>query len=62
VVFFSFFFFPCADLVKLAGLLITPLAAWYLGYFVAALISEETITTSIANLQDIGKKPVLRGM
>ncbi|KFR08488.1 Protein FAM3B, partial [Opisthocomus hoazin] len=46
--------------VKLAGLLITPLAAWYLGYFVAALISEETITTSIANLQDIGKKPVLR--
>ncbi|XP_075300793.1 protein FAM3B [Opisthocomus hoazin] len=47
-------------LVKLAGLLITPLAAWYLGYFVAALISEETITTSIANLQDIGKKPVLR--
>ncbi|XP_075628489.1 protein FAM3B isoform X2 [Balearica regulorum gibbericeps] len=47
-------------LVKLAGLLLISLAAWYLGYLFAALVSEETITTSIAHLKDIGKKPVLR--
>ncbi|KAM6293293.1 protein FAM3B [Porphyrio hochstetteri] len=45
---------------KLTGLLFTSLAAWYLGYKFAGLISKETITASIATLQDIGKKPVLR--
>ncbi|KFU91741.1 Protein FAM3B, partial [Chaetura pelagica] len=49
-----------ADFVKLAGLLLTALAAWYLGYIFAYLIPNETITTSIANLRDFGKKPVLR--
>ncbi|KAM6310147.1 protein FAM3B [Aegotheles albertisi] len=48
------------DLGKLAGLLLTSLAAWYLGYIFAALIPNKSITTSIANLQDFGKKPVLR--
>ncbi|XP_009998751.1 PREDICTED: protein FAM3B [Chaetura pelagica] len=48
------------DFVKLAGLLLTALAAWYLGYIFAYLIPNETITTSIANLRDFGKKPVLR--
>ncbi|XP_009583591.1 PREDICTED: protein FAM3B, partial [Fulmarus glacialis] len=47
-------------LVKLAGFLLTLLAAWYLGYLVAALVPKKIITTSIANLQDIGNKPVLR--
>ncbi|NXU76741.1 FAM3B protein, partial [Oreotrochilus melanogaster] len=46
--------------VKLAGLLFTALTAWYLGYLIAYLLPSETITTSIANLQDFGKKPVLR--
>lgn len=46
--------------MKLAGFLLTSLAAWYLGYLVAALVPKKIITTSIANLQDIGKKPVLR--
>ncbi|KFP49723.1 Protein FAM3B [Cathartes aura] len=46
--------------MKLAGLLLTLLAAWYLGYLFAAFVPEKIITTSIANLQDIGKKPVLR--
>ncbi|XP_009976326.1 PREDICTED: protein FAM3B [Tauraco erythrolophus] len=36
------------------------LAAWYLGYLCAALIPKDVITASIANLQDIGKKPILR--
>ncbi|NXX60842.1 FAM3B protein, partial [Scopus umbretta] len=36
------------------------LAAWYLGYLLTAYIPKEAIKTSIANLQDIGKKPVLR--
>lgn len=58
----SFFFFPLADLVKFSGLLLMWLAAWYLGYLVAALIPKETITRSIANLQHIGKKPMLRGV
>ncbi|NXQ80567.1 FAM3B protein, partial [Nyctibius grandis] len=46
--------------VKFAGLLLIWLAAWHLGCILAALIPKEAITTSIANLQDIGKKPVLR--
>ncbi|NXH66849.1 FAM3B protein, partial [Hydrobates tethys] len=46
--------------VKLAGFLLTLLAAWYLGCLFAALIPKKAITTPIANLQDIGKKPVLR--
>ncbi|XP_069706040.1 LOW QUALITY PROTEIN: protein FAM3B [Phaenicophaeus curvirostris] len=46
--------------VKLAGLLLTSLAAWHMGCFLAYLIPKETIKTSVANLQDIGKKPLLR--
>ncbi|KAK0678572.1 FAM3B protein, partial [Pygoscelis papua] len=49
-----------ADLVKLAGLLLTWLAAWYLGCLFAAFMPRKPIITSIANLQGIGRKPVLR--
>ncbi|XP_010190904.1 PREDICTED: protein FAM3B [Mesitornis unicolor] len=58
--FFFLFFLPLADLVKLAGLLVISLAAWYLGSLFALLVPEETLATSLANLQDIGKKPVLK--
>ncbi|NXM72087.1 FAM3B protein, partial [Serilophus lunatus] len=44
--------------VRLSGLLLTSLTAWYLGYFIAAFIPQEII--SHAQLQDFGKKPVLR--
>ncbi|XP_009958217.1 PREDICTED: protein FAM3B, partial [Leptosomus discolor] len=47
-------------LVKLAGLLLTSLAAWYLGCLFAALIPKQTTAASVTNLQDIGMKPVLR--
>ncbi|XP_040441047.1 protein FAM3B [Falco naumanni] len=47
-------------LLKLVGVLLTSLAGWYLGYLLCAFVSKTTITASIANLQDIGKKPVLR--
>ncbi|NXN35707.1 FAM3B protein, partial [Rhinoptilus africanus] len=46
--------------VKLAGLLLVSLAAWYLGCLFAVLVSKETITIPIANLEDIVKKPVLK--
>ncbi|KFQ60562.1 Protein FAM3B, partial [Pelecanus crispus] len=46
--------------VRLAGLLLTALAAWYLGYLLTVCLPKETIKTSIANLQAIGKKPVLK--
>ncbi|KFV09057.1 Protein FAM3B, partial [Tauraco erythrolophus] len=49
-----------ADFVRLVGFLSMSLAAWYLGYLCAALIPKDVITASIANLQDIGKKPILR--
>ncbi|NXY68681.1 FAM3B protein, partial [Glareola pratincola] len=49
-----------SDLVKLAGLLLASLVAWYLGCLFAALVSKETITIPIANLEDIVKKPVLK--
>ncbi|NXV07272.1 FAM3B protein, partial [Cettia cetti] len=44
--------------LRLFGFLLASLAAWYLGYFVAAHVPQNTI--SIAALQEIGKKPVLR--
>ncbi|NXQ72937.1 FAM3B protein, partial [Quiscalus mexicanus] len=44
--------------LRLFGFLLTSLAAWYLGYFVAAHVPQNTV--SIAALQEIGKKPVLR--
>ncbi|NXE65203.1 FAM3B protein, partial [Calcarius ornatus] len=44
--------------LRLFGVLLTSLAAWYLGYFVAAHVPQNTV--SIAALQEIGKKPVLR--
>uniref|UniRef100_A0A8B9Q8Y5 Family with sequence similarity 3 member B n=1 Tax=Apteryx owenii TaxID=8824 RepID=A0A8B9Q8Y5_APTOW len=46
--------------VKLSGLLLTALASWYLGCFLSTLIPEEVLSASITNLQDIGKKPVIR--
>ncbi|NXC49521.1 FAM3B protein, partial [Penelope pileata] len=46
--------------LKLSGLLLASAFAWYLGYLFAAHVSEESLSTSLAYLQDIGKKPVLR--
>ncbi|NXY41906.1 FAM3B protein, partial [Ceuthmochares aereus] len=51
---------PLAVFMKLAGLLLTSLAAWHTGCFLAHLIPKETIETSVAHLKDIGKKPLLR--
>ncbi|NXK66230.1 FAM3B protein, partial [Sylvietta virens] len=44
--------------LKLFAFLLASLAAWYLGYFVAAHVPQDAV--SIAALQEIGKKPVLR--
>ncbi|NXF98948.1 FAM3B protein, partial [Sakesphorus luctuosus] len=44
--------------VRLTGLLLTSLAAWHLGQFVAAHVPQTTISN--AEFQGIGKKPVLR--
>ncbi|NXM57903.1 FAM3B protein, partial [Illadopsis cleaveri] len=44
--------------LRLFAFLLMSLAAWYLGYFVAAYVPQSTV--SIAALQQIGKKPVLR--
>ncbi|NWU53875.1 FAM3B protein, partial [Dromas ardeola] len=49
-----------SDLVKLAGLLLASLAAWYLGSLFAVLLSKKSITIPIANLEDIVKKPALK--
>ncbi|NXK71365.1 FAM3B protein, partial [Amazona guildingii] len=48
-----------AGIVKLGRILVTSLAAWYLGYLFAALLPKKTVTP-MANLQDIRRKPVLR--
>uniref|UniRef100_A0A8D2QS90 FAM3 metabolism regulating signaling molecule B n=1 Tax=Zosterops lateralis melanops TaxID=1220523 RepID=A0A8D2QS90_ZOSLA len=52
------FIFPFTAIVRLFAFLLLSLAAWYLGYFVAAHVPQSTV--SIAALQQIGKKPVLR--
>ncbi|NWT63084.1 FAM3B protein, partial [Erythrocercus mccallii] len=44
--------------LRLFVFLLASLVAWYLGYFVAAHVPQNTI--SIAALQEVGKKPVLR--
>ncbi|NWR53104.1 FAM3B protein, partial [Regulus satrapa] len=44
--------------LRLFGFLLISLAAWYLGYFVAAYVPQNAV--SIAALQEIGNKPVLR--
>ncbi|NXO42157.1 FAM3B protein, partial [Locustella ochotensis] len=44
--------------LRLFVILLASFAAWYLGYFVAAHVPQNTI--SIAALQEIGKKPVVR--
>ncbi|NWU45319.1 FAM3B protein, partial [Hylia prasina] len=44
--------------LRLFVFLLASLAAWYLGYFAAAHVPQNAI--SIAALQEIGKKPVLR--
>ncbi|NXG14501.1 FAM3B protein, partial [Grallaria varia] len=44
--------------VRLTGLLLTSLAAWYLGHFIAARVPQTTIFN--AEFPDIRKKPVLR--
>ncbi|NWT92831.1 FAM3B protein, partial [Urocynchramus pylzowi] len=44
--------------LRLFAFLLTSLAAWYLGYFIAAHVPQNTV--SIAALQEIGRKPVLR--
>ncbi|NXI63718.1 FAM3B protein, partial [Anseranas semipalmata] len=49
-----------ADFLKLSGLLLASFLAWYLGYLLAALVPNDSLSTSIAYLQDIGKKPVLK--
>ncbi|KAM9020286.1 protein FAM3B isoform 1-T1 [Ara ararauna] len=46
-------------IVKLGRILVTSLAAWYLGYLIAALLPKKTVAP-MPNLQDIGRKPVLR--
>uniref|UniRef100_A0A8C3MPK7 Uncharacterized protein n=1 Tax=Geospiza parvula TaxID=87175 RepID=A0A8C3MPK7_GEOPR len=55
---FFLFIFPFTVVLRLFGFLLTSLAAWYLGYFVAAHVPRNTV--SMAALQEIGKKPVLR--
>ncbi|NWQ68220.1 FAM3B protein, partial [Neopipo cinnamomea] len=49
---------PFTGLVRLTGLLLTSLAAWYLGFFIAAWVPQRTISN--AEFQGIRKKPVLR--
>ncbi|XP_032908621.1 protein FAM3B isoform X2 [Catharus ustulatus] len=44
--------------LRLFGLLLLSVAAWYLGYFVALYAPQNAI--SIEALQEIGKKPVLK--
>uniref|UniRef100_A0A8C3QY28 Uncharacterized protein n=1 Tax=Cyanoderma ruficeps TaxID=181631 RepID=A0A8C3QY28_9PASS len=46
------------SVLRLFALLLMSLAAWYLGYFVAASVPQSTV--SMAALREVGKKPVLR--
>ncbi|NXF77234.1 FAM3B protein, partial [Sclerurus mexicanus] len=44
--------------VRLTGLLLTSLAAWHLGLFIATHVPQATLSNAV--FQDIRKKPVLR--
>uniref|UniRef100_A0A8C3VCP3 FAM3 metabolism regulating signaling molecule B n=1 Tax=Catharus ustulatus TaxID=91951 RepID=A0A8C3VCP3_CATUS len=56
--FIFIFIFPFTARLRLFGLLLLSVAAWYLGYFVALYAPQNAI--SIEALQEIGKKPVLK--
>ncbi|NWW46955.1 FAM3B protein, partial [Pedionomus torquatus] len=51
---------PLAEFVKLAGLLLSSVAAWYLGCLFAALVPKDRVQVPIVNFQGIVKKPVLK--
>uniref|UniRef100_A0A8C3K011 FAM3 metabolism regulating signaling molecule B n=1 Tax=Calidris pygmaea TaxID=425635 RepID=A0A8C3K011_9CHAR len=51
---------PSSNFVKSVGFLFASLAAWYLGWFFAVVVSKGTVTVPITNLQQIVKKPVLK--
>ncbi|TFK00963.1 putative RNA polymerase II nuclear localization protein SLC7A6OS [Platysternon megacephalum] len=49
-----------SNLVKLSGLMLASVCAWYLGYLFADIVPEDSLSSAIENLQSIGEKPVLK--
>uniref|UniRef100_A0A8D0GAX3 FAM3 metabolism regulating signaling molecule B n=1 Tax=Sphenodon punctatus TaxID=8508 RepID=A0A8D0GAX3_SPHPU len=48
------------DFVKLGGLLLASVFAWYLGSLFADIIPEDSLSTALNNIQNIVEKPVIK--
>ncbi|XP_072254407.1 protein FAM3B [Pyxicephalus adspersus] len=49
-----------SNTVKATGLIFASLFAWYLGYFFAEILPEDSLQTAIGSVQRIGEKPVVK--
>ncbi|XP_040194913.1 protein FAM3B [Rana temporaria] len=54
------FRFLSANSVKVVGLIFASMFAWYLGYFFAEILPEDSIQTAIGSVQRLGEKPVIK--
>ncbi|XP_073473323.1 protein FAM3B isoform X2 [Aquarana catesbeiana] len=54
------FRFFSANTVKVLGLICASVFAWYLGYFFAEILPEDSIQTAIGSVQRLGEKPVIK--
>ncbi|XP_018408199.1 PREDICTED: protein FAM3B [Nanorana parkeri] len=54
------FRFLSTTTVKVIGLLCASVCAWYLGYFFAEILPEDSLQTAIGSVQRLGEKPVIK--
>ncbi|XP_053165393.1 protein FAM3B isoform X2 [Hemicordylus capensis] len=50
----------CNNFMKLGGLLLASVCAWYLGSLFAYVIPEDSLSTAFDNLQNLGERPKLK--
>lgn len=52
--------FLSANSLKIVGLVFASVCAWYMGYFFAEILPEDSIQTAIGSMQRLGIKPVIK--
>ncbi|KAM5179400.1 protein FAM3B [Mantella aurantiaca] len=52
--------FLTTNTAKVIGLLCASVCAWYLGYFFAEVLPEDSLQTAIGSVQRLGERPVIK--
>ncbi|XP_068122468.1 protein FAM3B [Hyperolius riggenbachi] len=52
--------FLSSNSAKAIGLILASLGAWYMGYFFAEILPEDSLQTAIGSVQQLGAKPVIK--